>query len=104
MIDEYLTFLNEEDLEEKLGLLKKFSKLLKDPSGRKAAREARKKATHQNLDAKRLKNAAKRKEEVAKRIKDNKLKRKLRSGQPINVTPRPKRITGAQRQIEYKPR
>ena len=104
MIDEYLTFLHEEDLEEKSGLLKKLGKLLKDPSGKKASREAKKKATHQKLDLKRQTNAIKRHEEVAKKMKANKLKRKLRRGEPINVTPKPKRITGAQRQIEYKPR
>jgi len=60
-------------------------------------REARRKATHQKLDTRRLKDAAKRKEEVAKRIKDNKLKRKLSKGEPINVTPIPKKI-------EYMPR
>lgn len=97
MIDEYLTFLHEQDLEEKSSLLKRFGKLLKDPTGKKTSREARKKATHQKLDARRLKDAAKRKEEVARRIKDNKLKRKLRQGEPINVTP-------IQKKIEYIPR
>lgn len=74
----------------------RFLSKLKGKLGKKS-RKARSDATHEKIVKRRYADKQKTKKEVQKRLAANKLKRKLRRGEPIDITPKPK-------QIEYKPR